>query len=107
MYRHFKRVSAVGSCTYIYFWKSEGLSNKNITASTISDNKLNPKISYLGTNTRLEFNESYLKQDKITYDHEKVVNIYIIYDISKNFNVSSYSTLENCLFGAFSLIKKS
>ena len=33
------------------------------------------------------------------------VNIYIIYKISKNYNISSYPTLENCLFGAVSLTK--
>ena len=38
-------------------------------------------------------------------NHVKVVNIYIVYEISKNCNVSSYSTLENCLFGAVSLTK--
>ena len=36
---------------------------------------------------------------------EKKVNIYIIYEISKNYNISSYTTLENCLFGAVSLTK--
>ena len=34
-----------------------------------------------------------------------MVNIYIVYEISKNFNNSSYRTLENCLFRAVSLTK--
>ena len=51
--------------------------------------------NYLGTKTRLEFKGSCLKHDKIVYDHDKVVNICIVYEISKNFNSSSYSTLEN------------
>ena len=38
-------------------------------------------------------------QDKITYDHGKVVNIYIVYEISKNINISDYPTLKNCLSG--------
>ena len=29
----------------------------------------------------------------------------IVYEIIKNFNISSYPTLENCLFGAVSLTK--
>ena len=33
------------------------------------------------------------------------MNIYIVYEIRKNFNNSSYRTLENCLFGAVSLTK--
>ena len=36
-----------------------------------------------------------LKQDKITYTPGKIVNIYIVYEISKNFNFSSYPTLKN------------
>ena len=39
------------------------------------------------------------------YDHGKVVNIYTLCEINKNFNISSYPTLENCLFGAVSLTK--
>ena len=31
--------------------------------------------------------------------------IYIVYEITGNFNVSSYPTIENCLFGAVKLTK--
>ena len=71
MYQYFKRVIVVGSGNYIYFWKSNGLSDKNITAPTTSDYNLNPQLNYLGTKTKVGFNESCLKQDKITYDHGK------------------------------------
>ena len=46
-----------------------------------------------------------MKQDKITNTHGKVVNISIVYEISKGINISDYPTLENCLFGAVSLSK--
>ena len=46
-----------------------------------------------------------MKQDKIIYTHGKVVNIYIVYEISKSINISDYPTLESCLFGAASLTK--
>ena len=36
---------------------------------------------------------------------EQFVNIYTVYEISKNYNISSYPTLENCLFGAVRLTK--
>ena len=36
-----------------------------------------------------------LKQDKITYTPGKIVNINIVYEISKTFNFSSYPTLKN------------
>ena len=42
---------------------------------------------------------------KIAYTHGKVLNLYIIYEISKSINISDYPTLENCLFGAASLAK--
>ena len=55
--------------------------------------------------TRLEFNGSCLKQDKVTYTHSAIVNIYIVYEIRKNNPISSYPTLENLLFDAVKLTK--
>ena len=47
-----------------------------------------------------------MKQDKITYTHEKIANIYIVYEINKKDNaITSGLTLENCLFGAVTLTK--
>ena len=46
-----------------------------------------------------------MKQDKITYTHGKIINICIVYEIKKNYNISSYQTLENCLFGAATFTK--
>ena len=74
------------------------MSDENITTPTTRYYSLNPQLSYFGSKTRVEFNGSWLKQDKITYDNGKVVNIYIVYEISGNLNVSSYSTLENWSF---------
>ena len=81
------------------------MSDENTTAPTTSDYSLNPQLSYLGNKTRVEFKGSCLKQDKIVYTHGKKKNIYIVYEISKNSNISSYPTLEDCLFGAVSLTK--
>ena len=106
MLRYFKRITGVGTGNYIYFWKSKGLSNENTTAPTTIDYSLNPLLSYLGTKTKVEIKLRCLRQDKITYDHGKVGNIQFFYKISKNYNISSYLTLENCLFGAVSLTKK-
>ena len=104
MYRYFKRVSGVGTSNYIYFWKSKGLSDKNITVPATSDYSLNPQLSYLGTKTRLKFRGSCLKQDKITFNNGKVVNIYIVYEWDKIYGIVS-PTLVNCLFGAVSFTK--
>ena len=56
------------------------MSDENITASTTSDYSLNSQLLYLGNKTRVEFKGSYLKQDKITYTHLKIVNIYTVYE---------------------------
>ena len=103
MYSYFKRVSNTND--HILSWKSKELSDESIKPPVTTNYSLNPKLSSFGTKTRAEFKGSCLKQDKITYNHEKVVNIYIVYEMSKNFNISRYPTVENCLFGAVSLIK--
>ena len=66
---------------------------------------ITPNFDYYGTEARAEFNGSRLKQYSVTFNHGKVVNIYIVYEISKSINISNYPTLENCLFGAVSLNK--
>ena len=62
MYRYFKSVIGIGTCNYIYFWKSKGLSDENITAPTTSDYKLRPQLSYFGTKARVEIRGSCLKK---------------------------------------------
>ena len=105
MQRYFKRIGGVGSGNYIYFWKSEGLSDERINSDTASNRSITPELSFYGVKTRVEFNGSCLNQVNGTYNHRKIVNIYIVYEVSKNYNISSYATLENCLFRAVSLTK--
>ena len=100
--RYFK----IGNSDYVLSWKSKGLSAESITPPSAPNNFLNPSLNYLGTKTRVRFSGSCLKQDKITYTHGKIVDIYIVYEINKNDNTtSSDPTLENCLFGAVTLTK--
>ena len=103
--KYFKGIAGVGSGNYIYFLKSRGVSNEKINSNTASNHSITPELSYYGTKTRVFFDGSCLKQDKATYNHGTIVNIYIVYEISKNYNISNYPTLENCLFGAVSLTK--
>ena len=81
------------------------MSDERINSITASNYSFTPFWDYYGTKTRIELSGSYFKQDKITYTHVRVVNIYIIYEVSKSINISNYPTLENCLFGAVSLTK--
>ena len=97
MCRYFKGIAGVGSCNYIYFWKSKGLSDERLDSITASNHKIASELSFYGTKTKVDFNGSCLKQDKFTYNHGKIVNIYIVYEISKNYSSSSYPALENCL----------
>ena len=49
-----------------------------------------------------------LKQDKVTFNHGKIVNIYIVYKIIRIANINNRDdnlTVQNALFGAVSLTK--
>ena len=80
------------------------MSNESITPPSAPNNFLSPSLNYLGTKIRVKFSGSCLKQDKITYTHGKIVNIYIVYEINKKDNtITSDPTLENSLFDAVTL----
>ena len=98
-YRYFKRSAGVGNGDYIYYWQSKGLSHERTKFIKLSNLSNTPSLGYHGTETRLEFNGSCLKQDCVTFNQGKEVNIYIVYEISKSINISDYPTLENCLLG--------
>ena len=103
MYRYFKRIAGID---YIHYLKSKGLSDENITAPSAPNNILNPSFEYLGTKPRVRFSGNCLKQNVITYNHWKSVNIYIVYEINRNDSTtSSDPTLENCFIGGVILTK--
>ena len=102
MYRYFKRVD---NSNYILLSKSKGVPDESIKASSAPYNFLNPVLEYLGAKPRVRFSGNRLKQDKITYTHGDVVNIYIVYEVNNNDYTSTDPTIENCLFGAVSLSK--
>ena len=102
MYRYFKMIT---NTDYISSWKSKGLSAESIKPPTTSDNSLTPALNYYGTKTRVTFTGSCLKQSKISYNHWKVVNIYIVYKLGASSSHINDPTLNNCLFGAVTLTK--
>ena len=83
------------------------MSDENIKAPTLSDNSFAPGLNYAGNKVKVKFVGSCLKQDKITYTHRKIVNIYIAYET----NVWNYTAYDddtapgNPLFGAVKLVK--
>ena len=100
MYKYFKKV---GSPESIAKWKSKGLSNEVIIPP---NNILAPEVKFTGKIMYVKFSGSCLKQDKITFNHKKTVNIYIVHDLKSTLN-NFDPTLQNCLFGAIKLTKNS
>ena len=74
MYRYFERI---GNSNYISSWKSKGLSDESIQPSSEPNNILDTSLNYLGTKTRVKFDGSCLKQDKIRFNHGKTINVYM------------------------------
>ena len=103
MHKYFKRACKTNN--HILSWKSKGLSDESIKSPSAPNNFDGPLLDYLGHKIKVKISGSCLKQDKLTYTHGKIVNICIVYEISKNYSISSYSALENCLFSAVSLTK--
>ena len=85
------------------------MSNESIKPPTTSNNSLNPILHFYGTKTKVSFDMSCLKQDKVTLNHGKIVNIYIVYEIIRIANINgkwnSNLTVQNTLFGAVNLTK--
>ena len=94
---------------YVLSRASKGLSNESIKPPTTSDIGLTPILNYYGTKTKVSFDRICLKQDKVTFDHEKIVNIYIAYETVRianiNVNRNSNLTVQKALFRAASLTK--
>ena len=78
MYRYSKIIAGVGNGSYIYYWRSKGLSDQRINSITTSNYSVTPNISYYGSKTRVEFFGSCLKQDKVTFNHEKSKHLHCL-----------------------------
>ena len=67
--------------------------------------QLTPSINYYSEKVRLRFTGNVLQQKKVTYNHKKVVNRYVVYEINNFHGIDNYPTLTNALFEAFKLTK--
>ena len=54
---------------------------------------------------RVKLTESCLKQPIISYTHNNIVNIYIVYELGASSSHDNDPTLKNCLFDAVTLTK--
>ena len=98
VYKYFERVGSESSPS-----KSKGLSNEKIDSVTTS----NCQVSKLVDNNariKVKFHGDLSKQNKVTYSHGTMVNIFIVHSLIPTTKDSSV-TLQNCLFGAVKLTK--
>ena len=82
------------------------MSDESIRPPTTSDNSLSPALIGISTKIRVKLGGSCFEQDKFTFTHKSVVNIYIVLEINlMPFKESSDFTLGHSLFGAVKLTK--
>ena len=105
MRKYFKLNSFVGVTDYVLSWQSKEISNESIRPSTTSNNSLNGRLSYYSTKVRVQFTKSCLKQGNYIFTHQKVVNIYVVYELAASSSHTNDLTIKNCLFGAVTLTK--
>ena len=91
--RYFK---VINNTNYISSWKSKGLSAESIKRPSTSDTSLTTELNYYGNKVRVKFTGICLKKPKILYTHEKVVNIYIVYELGASTSHDNDSTLKKC-----------
>ena len=100
--RYFKTVANTVQVTP---WKTKGLSDENIKPLLTSNNSLNLATNYFdNSRIRGKFDGNCLKQEKLTFTHNQVVNIYIVYEKNLwSFTVGQDLTQINSLLGAVKL----
>ena len=83
----------------------KGLFDETIDFVTASNYSITPKLNCYGNKIRVEFSGSCLNEDKATYTHRKIVNIYTHYEITTiaTFKSAVIQHWEHFLFGAVSL----
>ena len=106
MYRYYKRIAGLGSGNYIYYRKSKGLPDERINSIKTPGYGITLKLNYCGTKTRVEFNGSCLKQDKITYVCGKILKIYFVCKLTSSSSNNNDGTVISSLFVAVRLTKK-
>ena len=100
MPKYFKMIS---NAKRISSWKSKRLFNEIIKPL---DSTYAPELIYSGETIYVKFDGNYSNQDKTKFNHRKIVNIYIAYEMTKNIPTnSSYLIIQNSLFCEIGFIK--
>ena len=106
MGRYLKIDYTANKIDYVLSWESKGISGSDINSIKTNNYLLNPRIDYYNTSKiRIKFDGSFLNRFPPSIIHDKIVNIYLVYEISSHYNDITCPTLENCLFGFVKLTK--
>ena len=84
-------------------WKSIGLSDEKL--KSIQDDNF-PELFYDKEKAYLNFTKDVLAQEKVTYNHDHIVNLYIVYSMPYITYRSAPDTIGQCFFGATDYNKK-
>ena len=103
--KYFRLNSVADVADYVLSSQSKGLSNESIKPPTTTNNSLTPELNYYGTKTKIKFTRSCLKRSSHILTHKKIINIYIVYELTASSLHDSDPTIKNCLFGAVTLTK--
>ena len=79
------------------------MSNETFTCTYVSYKSVCPKLIWMNnSNIRLQFKESYLKQeDQAPFTENNLVNLIIVYELDRSSrDLNSDFTLKDCLLGA-------
>ena len=82
------------------------MSDERINSPARTDNSLVSWLNYISVRLRIKLDDQCLKQDKVTFTHKNMMNIYIVFGI----HLWSYEQMdgfayENSLLGAVTLTK--
>ena len=103
---YFEMIASVVNGHHSYYWKSKRLTDERINSIKTCGYGITPYLSYYNIKKiRVGFDGGCLKQDQGIIPLKGIVNIYIVYEITNNFNISDYPTLKNYLFQAVKLTK--
>ena len=86
-------------------YEESRLSDEKINSSKTPNHSITQNLDYYGTKIRVKFRGNCLKQDKITFRHKKIGNIYIAYELTGSSSNGNDPTVINSLFGAVRLTR--
>ena len=72
----------IGNTEHSSAWKFKEMPDGSITYPATSGNSFAPSGIYIGVRLRVKYDSQCLKQDKVTFTHRKVMNIYTFYEIN-------------------------